>query len=94
MGWSKNLPSSIDVADRDEFAIIDGGDDCDDERVKRSLSKNLNGTTSYLTLEDRLAFTKLRKSFTKALILQHFDPECHIRIETNMLGFAISGVLS
>ena len=31
--------------------------------------------------------------FTKAPILQHFDPECHIRIETNVSGYAIKRVL-
>ena len=32
--------------------------------------------------------------FTEAPILQYFDPECHIRIETDALGYAIGGVLS
>ena len=48
----------------------------------------------YLTPETRLAFTQLRKAFTKASILRHFDPECHICIETNASGCAIGGVLS
>ena len=58
-----------------------GGGDCKDETVKRSplTCKNLNGATDYLTLKARLAFTQLRKAFTEALILQHFDLECHIR---------------
>ena len=32
--------------------------------------------------------------FTKALILQYFDPECHIRIETDASGYTIGGILS
>ena len=36
----------------------------------------------------------MRQAFTKALILQHFDLECHIRIETNTLGYARQGVLN
>ena len=36
----------------------------------------------------------MRQAFTKAPILQHFDPECHIRIETDASGYAIGGVLS
>ena len=32
--------------------------------------------------------------FLKAPILHHFDPKCHIRIETDASGYAIGGVLS
>ncbi len=41
-----------------------------------------------------LAFIRLRQAFTEALILHHFDPERHIRIETDASGYAIGGVLS
>ena len=72
------------------------GGDCEDETVKRSplTSKNSNRATSYLTPNAKQAFTKLRQAFTKALILRHFDPKCHIRIKTDASGYAISGVLS
>ena len=73
----------------------DSGGDREDKTVKRSpCSKNLNGATDYLTPDARGAFTQLRQAFTKALILQHFNPECHIRIETDVWGNAIGGVLS
>ena len=36
----------------------------------------------------------MRQAFTEAPILRHFDPECHIRIETDASGYAIEGVLS
>ena len=36
----------------------------------------------------------MRQAFFKALILHHFDPERHIRIETDVSGYAIGGVLS
>ena len=49
---------------------------------------------SFLTAGSREAFNRLRLVFTKAPILQHFDPKCHIWIETNVLGYAISIVLS
>ena len=49
---------------------------------------------SFLTPEARSAFNRLRLAFTKAPILWHFDPECHIRIETDTSGYAIGGVLS
>ena len=41
-----------------EVGSVDGGD-CEDETIKRSplTSKNLNGTTGYLTHKAKLAFT-------------------------------------
>ena len=48
----------------------------------------------FLTPSARKAFNQLKEAFTKALILQHFDPECHIGIETNASGYAIRKVLS
>ena len=49
---------------------------------------------SFLTPKARSAFNCLQLAFTKALILQHFDLECHIPIETDVSGYAIGGVLS
>ncbi len=49
---------------------------------------------NFLTLKAKKAFIYLRNAFTKALILRHFDLECHIRIETNTSKYAIGGVLS
>ena len=49
---------------------------------------------SFLTPKARSTFNRLRLAFTKALILWHFDPECHIWIETDALGYAISNMLS
>ena len=40
------------------------------------------------------AFNQLKQVFTKALILPHFDLECHIWIEINISNYAISRVLS
>ncbi len=48
----------------------------------------------FLTPEARLAFNRLRQAFIEAPILHHFDPERHIRIETDASGYAIGGVLS
>ena len=73
----------MDMAEYDEVGTIDGRDDCEDETVKRLPSKNLNKTMGYLIPKARLVFTRWRKAFIKALILQHFDPEYHIQIETN-----------
>ena len=83
----------MDVAKVDKVGV-DGGSDYKEKMVGRSLSKNLNGATGYLTLDARQAFTQLRQTFTKAPILRHFDPKCHIQIETDASGYAIGGVLS
>jgi hypothetical protein len=42
----------------------------------------------------RAAFELLRIFFTRALILIHFKPNRQIRVETNILNFAIIGILS
>ena len=90
---AKNLSSLM--AEHAEVGSISGGGDREDETVERSplTSKNLNRASNYLTPEAKRAFTQLMQAFTKALILRHFDPECHIRIETNASGYAIGGVL-
>ena len=49
---------------------------------------------SFLTPKARLAFNSLRLAFTKARILRHYDPKCNIRIETDVLRYAMSSVLS
>ena len=48
----------------------------------------------FLTPDAKTAFNRLRLAFTEAPILQHFDPECHIWIETDVSSYAIGGVLS
>ena len=84
------------MAEEAEVGSINSGGDREDEMVEKSplISKDLNRATGYLTPKVRLAFTKFKKAFTKALILQHFDLECYIRIETDASGYAIGGVLS
>ena len=49
---------------------------------------------NFLTPEARSAFNRLRLAFTKAPILWYFDPECHIWIKTDELGYAIGSMLS
>ena len=65
--------------------------------LKSRNSPNFGATKtgpSFLTPKTRAAFNRLWLIFTKAPILCHFDLECHIWIETNALGYAISGMLS
>ena len=76
---------------------VDGGGGEDDEVGKkgRKTSKSKKSVRSdFLTPGAKLAFTELRQAFLKAPILHHFDPERHIRIETDASGYAIGGVLS
>ena len=60
---------------------------------KPSKSRN---SPNFDTKDSRLSFQtpKARSAFTKAPILWYFDPECHIWIETDASGYAISGMLS
>ncbi len=48
----------------------------------------------FLTPEAKKAFIHLQKAFIKTPIFRYFDPEYHIRIETDALGYTIGGVLS
>ena len=70
--------------------------DCGNETVKKLLltSKNSNRAIGYLTPKARLAFTQLKKTFTKAPILRHFNSEYHIQIKTDASSYAINGVFS
>ena len=75
---------------------VDGSEVGDDEVVKKgwNLSKSKKTESGFLTSGARKAFTELRQAFIKAPILHHFDPECHIRVETDASGYAIGGVFS
>ncbi len=54
----------------------------------------VNSGTDFLILEAKKAFIHLQKAFTKTPIFRHFNAKCHIRIETDGLGYAIGGVVS
>ena len=99
----------FDVGDGEEFAKKLGkskGQNLSKSRKLAKSRKNLlkNGHSpnfgatetgpSFLTLGARKAFNCLQLAFTKAPILWHFDPEWHIWIETDILGYAINSVLS
>ena len=58
------------------------------------LNTKANSKTDFLTLGTKTAFIHLQKTFIEAPILKHFDLEHYIRIETDILGYAINGVLS
>ena len=80
--WSaKNLSLSII-----EDTWIGSNGSADNKIVKKLLlmSKNLNKAINYLTPNPKQAFIQLKQVFSKAPIFQHFNPECYIRIETNV----------
>jgi hypothetical protein len=61
------------------------------------LKGSVNGRKSGpydMTPDSRKAFRDLKKAFSTAPFLQHFDPEKPIRLETDASGFAIAGILS
>ena len=66
--------------------------------IKPFLAKSISFVKSFksgfLNLEARLAFTKLKQRFIKALVLYYFDLECHICIETDAFGYTINKIFS
>ena len=46
------------------------------------------------TLKAKASFSYLKKAFTTALILRHFDLVLKVMVKTDASGFAITGILS
>ncbi len=63
-------------------------------KSKKPYFAKANFGTDFFTPGAKKAFIQLQKAFIKAPILRHFDQKRHIRIETDALGYVISGVLS
>ena len=94
---------SSDLALRDNVnkVVLDGGDRNlfkfkKSKNTKFGIQKHIGATgkPTFLTSGARKAFNQLRQVIIKAPILQHFDPECHIRIDIDALGYVIRRVLS
>ena len=92
-----------DLAHRDnDDEVVGGGSDRNLSISKKSKNTKsgiqtrigATGEPTFLTCGTKETFNQLRQVFTKAPILRHFDPECHIWIETDVSGYAIGGVLS
>ena len=104
----KTTGSSVASASRvDDDEVVGGGgavgrSDASKKSAKsksRPKSGHLGNSSNseerkFLTSDTREAFNRLRQAFTKAPILRHFNPECHIWIETDASGYAIREVLS
>ncbi len=63
-------------------------------KSKKPNFAKVNFGMDFLTSGAKKAFIHLRKAFTEALILRHFDQKCHIQIKIDALGYAVGGVLS
>jgi hypothetical protein len=57
------------------------------------LKKEASGKWEW-TQHAEIALQKLKRAFTEAPILQHFDPEKPITLQTDASGFAIAGILN
>ena len=62
--------------------------------VSNIVSNSAKNVSNYLAPDVKKAFDQLRQALIEALILQHFDPEQYIRVETDALRHVINGVLS
>jgi hypothetical protein len=63
-------------------------------RPQHQKSENRGKVKWEWTRQAELAFWKLKKTFTKAPILQHFDPAKPIILQTDASGFAIAAIFN
>ena len=66
----------------------------DSHAVSNFVSNSAKNVSNYLTPDTKKAFDQFCQAFTKALILQHFDLEQYIQVETNASEYAIGKVLN
>ena len=53
----------------EDIEFSSGSGNCENKMSEKSLSKNSNRAVKYLFFKVRLAFSQLRKAFTKILII-------------------------
>ncbi len=61
--------------------------------IKGGTQEKFKGVPFTFTTEARASFLNLRKVFTIALLLRHFDPLLPICMETDASGFVISAII-
>ncbi len=65
------------------------------KKLKDFQAKNLSSQSGlFFITNTKKSFTKLRQAFIKVPILNHFDLERHIQIETDTSGYIIGKILS
>ena len=62
--------------------------------ISNIVSNSAKNVSNYLTPDAKKAFDQLCQAFNEAPILQYFDPEQYIRVETDASRHVIGGVLS
>ena len=62
--------------------------------VSNIVSNSAKNVSNYLIPDNKRTLDQLRQAFTKAPILQHFDLEQYIWVETDAPGHSIGGMLS
>ena len=62
--------------------------------VSNIISNSAKNVSNYLISDTKRAFNQLRQAFTKAPIFQHFDLKQFIRVQTDVSGYIIGGLLS
>ena len=68
-----------------------GADYPSSDHVSHTVSNNVS---NYLTPDAKRAFDQLRQAFTEAFIIQYFNLERYIQVETDVSRYAIGRVLS
>ena len=86
----------LDRSEVDNSEFDDGkfGDDEVEKKVQNLSKLKKTVGWDFFIFRAKLKFIKLKQAFVKSSILHHFNPERHIRIETDVLGYAICRVLS
>ena len=72
--------------------LTSGGVKKGDGNTKKSVKAAR--VSDYLIPDAKKNFNHLRYAFIQAPLFQHFDPEWHIQIETDVLSYTIGRVLS
>ena len=62
--------------------------------ISNIVGNSATNVSNYLIPDTKRAFDQLCQAFTEVLILQHFNPEQYIRVETDALRYVIGGMLS
>jgi hypothetical protein len=65
-----------------------------ERRPRHQKSENCENVKWEWMRQDKLAFRKLNRTFTEALILEDFDPANPKNLQTDTSGFAIAGILN
>ena len=82
--------------DRANKTVIDLSKSKNNKYKKLTYISNIGAIEKFIFLifNAKKAFNHLKQAFIKASIVQHFNSKCHIWIEINVLGYAISKVLN